>query len=65
MKNLLPIIAIAVLTISFSAEAKAQPTSGAKKSTAAMKHPAKGMAGQKRMMTTCTPRQKMSGKPCS
>jgi hypothetical protein len=65
MKNLLPIIAIAVLTISFSPEAKAQPTSAATKSTAAMKHPAKGMAGKQRMRTTCTPHQKMSGKPCS
>ena len=65
MKNLLPIIAIAVLTISFSPEAKAQPTGAATKSTAAMKHPAKGMAGKQRMRTTCTPHQKMSGKPCS
>jgi hypothetical protein len=27
--------------------------------------PAKGAAGQKRMMTTCPPRQKMSGAACS
>jgi hypothetical protein len=65
MKILLPIITIAALTISFSPEAKAQTTSGATKSTAAMKQPAKGMAGKKRMMTTCTPRQKMSGAPCT
>ena len=64
MKNLLPIIAIAVLTISFSPEAKAQTTSGATKSTAMTKQPGKAAAGKKSMRTTCTPRQKMSGAPC-
>ncbi|OAF18470.1 hypothetical protein AXW67_02795 [Bradyrhizobium neotropicale] len=69
MKNLLAVIAVAALAISLSQEVSAQsapPSSGATKSTAATQQSGKGMAGQKwPMMTTCTPRQKMSGKPCS
>ncbi|MCK1339389.1 hypothetical protein ACVWWG_001284 [Bradyrhizobium sp. LB7.2] len=68
MKSALAIIAVASLFVSFSLEVKAQtmpPASGAAKSKAPVAQPAKGAAAQKRMMTTCTPRQKMSGAACS
>lgn len=65
MNRLLSIIAIAALAIAFSPAAKAQTVSGATKSPAAANPPGKSTGAKKRMMTSCTPRQKMSGAPCS
>lgn len=69
MRNLPTIIAIAALANSLSSGVMAQstqPSSGATKAPATTQQPDKGMAGKKKpMMTTCTPRQKMSGAACS
>lgn len=66
MKRILSIVAIAALANLFSPAVKAQiANTAATKSNAAANQPSKGTAGKKRMMTTCTPRQKMSGAPCT
>lgn len=66
MKSVFAIIAVTALSISFSPHVTAQtapPTGGATRSTAPTQQPKKGMAGKKRMMTTCTPRQKCPERP--